>query len=187
MILIVGLGNPGEQYEKTRHNLGFRVLDELKELAGFPEFEFAKKFNALVSQGIVAEKEAILLKPQTFMNESGKAVKAAASFYKVKPQDIYVVQDEADVELGKIKISESANSAGHRGINSVIEELGTKNILRFRIGFESDAPAYQNALNRGEGLEDVVLKNFSPAEEIIIQDIIKKAAELIISHLTEKG
>lgn len=185
MILIVGLGNPGEQYEKTRHNLGFRVLDELKELAGFPEFEFTKKFNSLVSQGVLAKSETILLKPQTFMNESGKAVKAVTAFYKIKPQDIYVVQDEAGVEIGKIKTSESANSAGHRGVESILKELGTKDITRFRVGFDSNDPAYQNALKQNEGLENIVLKDFSAEEEIIIQDIIKKTAELIISHLTK--
>lgn len=109
MILIVGLGNPGEPYKNTRHNLGFRVLDELKEQNGFPDFKFSKKFNSLISQGHLANNDVILLKPQTFMNSSGQAVKSVASFYKIKPTDIYIVQDEADIEIGKLKSAKMLN------------------------------------------------------------------------------
>lgn len=186
MILIIGLGNPGNQYQATRHNLGFMVLDELQELAGFPAFEFAKKFNGLVSQGILAENEAVLLKPQTFMNESGKAVKAIANFYKIKAKDIYVVQDEADVDLGKIKISQNANSAGHKGVQSIINELGTKDFLRFRIGIDSKSPDYQNRIN-SQGLEAVVLENFNSEEIPLLNDTIKKTAETIIATIKENN
>ena len=186
MILIIGLGNPGNQYQATRHNLGFMVLDELQELAGFPAFEFAKKFNGLVSQGILAENEAILLKPQTFMNESGKAAKAIANFYKIKAKDIYVVQDEADVDLGKIKISQNANSAGHKGVQSIINELGTKDFLRFRIGIDSKSPDYQNRIN-SQGLEAVVLENFNSEEIPLLNDTIKKTAETIIATIKENN
>ncbi|MFA5178450.1 MAG: aminoacyl-tRNA hydrolase [Candidatus Paceibacterota bacterium] len=186
MILIIGLGNPGNQYQATRHNLGFMVLDELQELAGFPAFEFAKKFNGLVSQGILAENEAILLKPQTFMNESGKAAKAIANFYKIKAKDIYVVQDEADVDLGKIKISQNANSAGHKGVQSIINELSTKDFLRFRIGIDSKSPDYQNRIN-SQGLEAVVLENFDSEEIPLLNDTIKKTAETIIATIKENN
>ena len=186
MILITGLGNPGEQYKQTRHNVGFMVIDEINEIAGFPAFEFAKKFNGLVSQGIMAENEVILLKPQTFMNESGKAVKAVASFYKIKTKDIYVVQDEADVDLGKIKISTDATAAGHKGIQSIIDELGTKKITRFRVGINSSDPQYTKSIKK-EGLENVVLNNFSANEEPIIDESIKKAFELINTHLKENN
>lgn len=186
MILIIGLGNPGNQYQATRHNLGFMVLDELQELAGFPAFEFAKKFNGLVSQGILAENEAILLKPQTFMNESGKAAKAIANFYKIKAKDIYVVQDEADVDLGKIKISQNANSAGHKGVQSIINELSTKDFLRFRIGIDSKSPDYQNRIN-SQGLEAVVLENFNSEEIPLLNDTIKKTAETIIATIKENN
>lgn len=184
MILIIGLGNPGEQYEKTRHNVGFMVLDELNEITGFPAFEFSKKFNGLVSQGIAAEKEIIFLKPQTFMNGSGKAVKAAVNYFKIKLANIYVVHDEADADLGKIKISQEAAAAGHKGVQSIIDGLGTKNFTRFRVGINSNDPSYE-ALIKKEGLESVVLKNFSANEEPIIAEAIKKTAELIISDLTE--
>jgi PTH1 family peptidyl-tRNA hydrolase len=186
MILIIGLGNPGNQYQATRHNLGFMVLDELQELTGFPAFEFAKKFNGLVSQGILAKNEAVLLKPQTFMNESGKAAKAIANFYKIKAKDIYVVQDEADVDLGKIKISQNANSAGHKGVQSIINELGTKDFLRFRIGIDSKSPDYQNRIN-SQGLEAVVLENFNSEEIPLLNDTIKKTAETIIATIKENN
>lgn len=185
MILITGLGNPGEQYKNTRHNVGFMVLDELAEMGGFPAFEFAKKFNGLVSQGIMAEDEVILLKPQTFMNESGKAVKAVASFYKIKPKDIYVVQDEADVDLGKIKISQDANSAGHKGVQSIIDEIGTKNFTRFRVGINSSDPEYESIVKK-QGLEEVVLKDFTASEEPLIMETIKRAPDIIISQIKEK-
>jgi PTH1 family peptidyl-tRNA hydrolase len=184
MILIVGLGNPGEQYKNTRHNVGFMVLDEFNEANGFPPFESSKKYNGLVSQGIAAKNELILLKPQTFMNESGKAVKAVANFFKIKPDNIYVVHDEADVDLGKIKISQDSTAAGHKGAQSLIDELGTKKFTRFRVGINSNDEAYESAIKK-EGLENVVLKNFSEEEEPIITESIKNAAELIISQLKE--
>lgn len=183
MILIIGLGNPGEQYKNTRHNVGFMILDELNEIAGFPCFEFSKKYNAMVSQGIFAENEVMLLKPQTFMNESGKAVKAAVNYFKIKPEDIYVVQDEADVDLGKIKISQEANSAGHKGIQSIIDELKNKKFTRFRVGINSKDPIYELAVKK-EGLESVVLKNFIDEEIPVIKKSIQETIELIISYLT---
>jgi PTH1 family peptidyl-tRNA hydrolase len=187
MILIVGLGNPGNEYENTRHNLGFMAIDELKEFYGFPEFEFAKKFNGLVSQGILAENEAILLKPQTYMNESGKAVKAVSSFYKIPVTNIYVVHDEADVPLGQIKVSQNVTSAGHRGVQSIIDEFNSKDFSRFRIGIDSDDPSYRKALAQGEGLENVVLKNFSEQEKPAIEDSLKQVVELIPQTIIEKS
>ena len=186
MILIIGLGNPGSQYQSTRHNLGFMVLDELQELAGFSAFEFAKKFNSFVSQGILAENETILLKPQTFMNESGKAVKAIANFYKINVKDIYVVHDEADVGLGKIKISQNANSAGHKGVQSIINELGVKEFTRFRVGIDSKNPDYQNRIN-SQGLESVVLENFSSEEILLVDKIIKETADTIIATIKKNN
>jgi PTH1 family peptidyl-tRNA hydrolase len=184
MILIAGLGNPGDQYKKTRHNVGFMILDRLKESFGFPDFELSKKHNGLVSQGIIFEKEIILLKPQTFMNESGKAVKAIAKYFRIKPDDIYVIQDEADVDLGKVKVSHSATSAGHKGAQSIIDEMGTNKFTRFRVGINSTDPAYERAVKK-EGLESVVLKNFSPDEEITFAEGAEKAINLIVSTIQD--
>lgn len=185
MILLIGLGNPGDEYKKTRHNLGFMVMDELRDFYGFPEFEFAKKFNGLVSQGIIAENEAILLKPQTYMNESGKSVKSVASFYKIPVANIYVAHDEADVPLGQIKVSKNVTAAGHRGVQSIIDELKSKDFTRFRIGIDSDDPSYRKALSQGEGLENVVLKNFGEEEKPIVENTIKQALDLIPQTITK--
>ncbi len=184
MILIVGLGNPGDQYKKTRHNVGFMILDKLKESIDFPDFELSKKYNSLISQGIIFEKEVILLKPLTFMNESGKAVEAIASYFKIKPENLYVIQDEADVDLGKIKISNEANSAGHKGIQSIIEKIGTKEFTRFRVGINSTDKAYEQTVKK-DGLESVVLKNFSEEEQPIFEKAAKESVDLIISTIKD--
>lgn len=186
MILIVGLGNPGDQYKKTRHNAGFMILDKIKESFGFPEFELSKKHNGLVAQGVIFGREVILLKPQTFMNESGRSVKAIAKYFKLKPEDIYVVQDEADVDLGKIKVSFGTTSAGHKGAQSIIDEMGTNKFTRFRVGIDSKDPAYEKAVKK-DGLENVVLKNFTVDEEITFEEASEKAVDLIISAIKENG
>lgn len=133
MKLIVGLGNPGGQYEQTRHNIGFTVIDKLeKELAyGVPpSWEKDEKKNVLT----VKLGEVMLVKPQTFMNKSGFAVKALVDFYKLTPSDVWVIHDDIDLPLGKIKVREKGSSAGHNGVASIIKELGTDGFVRFRLG-----------------------------------------------------
>ncbi len=134
MILITGLGNPGEKFKKTRHNVGFQVLDEFAKRNDFPDFRFSRKFNSLLSEGFLDEKKIILAKPQTFMNESGKAIKSLVSSFKPQASRVWVIHDDIDLPLGKIRIAISRGAAGHRGIESIIKELGTKNFIRFRIG-----------------------------------------------------
>ena len=113
MILIVGLGNPGKKYQKTRHNVGFRVIDQL---------------------GFLSLKEVILVKPKTFMNLSGKSVKNLLKTYHLKPSNLIVIHDDTDLPLGKIKISKNRGAAGHKGVESIIKEMGTKNFVRLRVG-----------------------------------------------------
>lgn len=174
MKLIAGLGNYGTEYEKTRHNYGFMVIDAFKEENNFPEFIMDKDSNSLVSQN----NNIILIKPQTYMNNSGKAVKKIASFYKISNKDIIVVHDDADVDLGEIKIAEDRGSAGHNGVESIINELNTKEFTRLRMGINSEDPSYKEPLMNG-GLENVVLKNFSKNEQEIANETIKKAVEKI--------
>ena len=133
MKLIVGLGNPGAKYQQTRHNLGFMVLDKLGEKLTPVEKTFwqeSKKFNAL----LLKTEKAILMKPQTFMNASGIAVAKVANFYKIKPQDIWIIHDEVDLPLGKTRIRLGGGTAGHRGIESIIKQLGHDQFIRFRLG-----------------------------------------------------
>lgn len=170
MKLIVGLGNYGPEYEKTRHNYGFMVVDEIQKEHGFPDFKMDKESQALVSAG----NDFILIKPQTYMNNSGKAVKSIASYYKIGPEDILVIHDDADIPLGEIKEAEGRGSAGHNGVQSVIDELKTNGFKRLRMGIGSEDPSFKD-----KELEDVVLKNFSKDEEPIVEETVKKAVGMV--------
>ncbi|MFA5714524.1 MAG: aminoacyl-tRNA hydrolase [Candidatus Paceibacterota bacterium] len=170
MKLIIGLGNYGPEYEKTRHNYGFMVIDELARKHDFPDFKLDKEHNALVS----IENDVILVKPQTYMNNSGKAIKSVASYYKIESKNILVIHDDADVQLGEIKEAESRGSAGHNGVQSIIDELKTNEFKRLRMGINSEDPSFKD-----KELEEVVLKNFSKDEEAIVEETIKKAVEMI--------
>ncbi|KPJ56785.1 hypothetical protein AMJ49_03885 [Parcubacteria bacterium DG_74_2] len=176
-ILIIGLGNPGKKYEKTRHNIGFRVIDELRKKNNFPAFRLSKKFNTLISK----DKKIILAKPQTFMNSSGQAVKSLVSFYKIKSQDIIVTHDDLDLPLEKIKISEDSRSAGHKGVQSIIDEIGTKNFTRFRIGIKPQK--FQGLVHR---TEKFVLEKFTKDEEKIIKQVIKQTVEALETIIKQK-
>ncbi|MEA3398728.1 MAG: aminoacyl-tRNA hydrolase, partial [Patescibacteria group bacterium] len=147
MRIIIGLGNPGEKYKTTRHNAGFMTLDYLAEKKG-QAWLFNKKFNAK----IIKSNDLLLAKPQTFMNNSGQAVQAIMSFYKLLPKKLKmltaknsdladtltVIHDDIDIELGKTKTAVNSGSAGHNGINSIISHLKTKNLKRIRIGIKTD-------------------------------------------------
>lgn len=179
MILIIGLGNPGKEYEKTRHNLGFQVIDLIKDDFSFTDFKEFK--NSLISKGLIENKEIILAKPQSFMNNSGKAVKELLNFFKLSENDIILVHDDADVDIGDIKTSQDSGSAGHKGVQSVIDELKTKNFLRIRIGINSEDLSFKN-----KDLEEVVLKPFSSSEQEIVDNSLKKAIEQIIYEISNR-
>jgi len=170
MKLIIGLGNYGPEYEKTRHNYGFMVVDEIARKHNFPDLKLSKEHNALIS----IENDVILAKPQTYMNNSGQAVKSIASYYKIEPKDILVIHDDADIDLGEIKEAENQGSAGHKGVQSIIDELKTNEFKRIRLGINSEDPSF-----KGKELEEVVLKNFSKDEEEIVSKTIDNAVEQI--------
>jgi PTH1 family peptidyl-tRNA hydrolase len=184
MILIVGLGNPGPKFEKTRHNMGFRVVDEFAKENNYLGFEFSKKFKAEINEKEINGKKIILAKPQTFMNKSGKAVKIISRSYKLEANHLIVVHDDIDLDFGKIKIVENRSAAGHNGIQSIINELGTKNFVRIRIGIKPrEAPADSFAARRARQntkfLAGFVLKKFTKEEEKILKGIVEKATEAI--------
>jgi len=179
MILIVGLGNPGEKYADSRHNLGFMVLDELaRKMLPLTKTKWQenKKFN---SQFIIFNSQFILIKPQTMMNASGFAVAKIAAFYHIEPAEIWVIHDDVDLPLGKIKIRLGGGSGGHRGIDSIIEQLGTDKFVRFRLGI--------GGANRGKDrlLEKYVLKSFTANETSKVKQTIKKATAAIKLALDE--
>lgn len=129
MKLLVGLGNPGDKYSKTRHNAGFILIDQLAEKMGFT-WRSEKKFNA----DITGNSETLLVKPLTFMNNSGEAVSKTLSFYKIPTDSLVVINDDVDLPFGTYKVQTGASSAGHHGVESIIEQLGTKEFKRIRIG-----------------------------------------------------
>jgi PTH1 family peptidyl-tRNA hydrolase len=174
MKLIVGLGNPGDKYDGTRHNVGFAFLDELRVVLGAQEFEAKGKFQAEIT---VLENQAILVKPQTFMNQSGIAVKAAANFYKIDPKDIIVVHDDLDIILGEYKLQKGVSPKLHYGIQSVDAQLGTVDYWRLRIGIDN-----RTATQRPSG-EEYVLNKFEPNEKEILKPIFIKLSEIITSHI----
>jgi len=179
MVIIVGLGNPGKKYKNTRHNIGFQVVDEFAKENNFPEFRLSKKFNSLVSENILNNEKIILAKPQTFMNQSGKAAKALTSFYKITPPgrvvitrpgrvvDLVVAHDDIDLSLGKIKIIKNRGAAGHKGVESIIKELGTKDFIRFRVGIQPEKGKPKN-------VEKFVLQKFKKQEEELIKSAIQQ-------------
>jgi PTH1 family peptidyl-tRNA hydrolase len=131
MHLIVGLGNPGDKYRKNRHNIGFLAVEEIAKRHGFPPFR--EKFKGLISEGTIAGEKALILKPQTFMNESGESVEAAAQFYKLNPGDITIVYDEIDLVPGKSRIKRGGGNGGHNGLRSIDPRIGT-DYRRIRLG-----------------------------------------------------
>ena len=137
MKLIVGLGNPGKQYEKTRHNIGFMALDQL---AGQEKWSEDKNGRALYLKTAISGQAVHLLKPQTFMNESGVAVAGAIKNHNLAAADTIIIHDDKDLPLGKIKIQAGAGAAGHNGVQSIINHLKTKDFIRIRIGIASDNP-----------------------------------------------
>ncbi len=180
MILIIGLGNPGKKYENTRHNLGFTVIDKLArkmlpmDKSGWRQ---EKKFNAEICR---VSPETILAKPQTYMNASGFAVAKAASFYKAKPQDIWIIHDDVDLPVGKIKIRLGGASAGHHGVESIMAQLGTDKFVRFRLGIGH--PGHSGE----EQVEKYVLKGFEADEYSESTALVKKTVKAIRIGL-EKG
>lgn len=170
MLLVVGLGNPGEEYKSTRHNIGRETVRSLRKEAGLRDFRFEKKWNVWISEGKIGKEKAVLLIPDTFVNKSGTAVAPVARFFKVKPKDIFLVHDDADLPLGRAKLSFAKHSAGHKGVESVIRALKTIEFWRFRLGIagRKDIPA-----------EKIVLKKFSPEEMRVAKKVIKKTIKAI--------
>jgi len=174
MKLIVGLGNPGKEYDNTRHNVGFMALDKL---ASFFDavFTTAKKFNAEIAEVKNGRKKIILAKPLTFMNETGRAVRAIADFYKIKPSDIVVVHDDKDITVGEFKLQTNRSSAGHRGAQSVIDRLKTQKFDRLRIGIKPARDIRNTA--------DFVLGRITKPENKVIMEAISRALEALKNEL----
>lgn len=167
MRLIVGLGNPGREYEKTRHNVGFVAIDYLAKQLGIKMSKI--KFKALCGEGYIGNEKCVLLKPQTFMNLSGESVRDAAEFYKIAPEDIIVIYDDINLEPGKVRIRPSGSAGGHNGMKNIIYLLNSDNFPRIRFGV--GAPQY--------ALTDHVLGHFNDEDGISVTNAIKKIEEIL--------
>lgn len=179
MKLIVGLGNPGKEYEHTRHNVGFICADLLQKKLGFPEFALQKKFDALISEGNYRAEKIIIAKPQTFMNASGNSVQKLLHFYRVKPADLFLIYDDVDLPFGKTRIRPQGSAGTHNGMKSVIEALGFQNFPRLRIGIESrgeSAPKKQD-------ITSFVLHPFLKEEKQAISKILEQAIEELLRYI----
>jgi len=184
MFLIVGLGNPGLKFKKTRHNIGFMALDALQKENNFPKFKLNKKCKVEISEGNVNGKRIILAKPHTYMNNSGEAVKALGSFSAEKEPSAFliVIHDDFDLQFGEIKTSENAASAGHHGVQSIIDHLKTQDFIRLRIGIKPISNLKPQILNlelQKLKAENFVLKNFTKEETKQLPDIIKKSVQIL--------
>lgn len=190
MKIIVGLGNPGDKHQKTRHNLGFMVIDALFKDYANPKdsFRLEKKFQSEIAEITWQPKKGkservILLKPQTFMNGSGIAVSLTAKFYKIEPLDIWIIHDEVDLPLGAMKIRLGGSSAGHKGVESILESLKTDKFWRFRMGI--GAQRGKIISKKVKQIDNFVLADFNESERGKAREIIKKGAKAIEEALEE--
>ena len=175
MKIILALGNPGQQYANTRHNAGFIIADELQKSLVFSEFEKNSKFDALVCEKNLGGEKIILAKPQSFMNNSGQVVRKMLDFFKIPKENLVVLHDDLDIELGSFKVSLDSSAAGHNGVQSIIDNLGSQQFKRIRLGIEGSEKKKDRIIPG----EVFVLQDFSKEE----LEIIKKLAEKIVGEL----
>jgi peptidyl-tRNA hydrolase, PTH1 family len=175
--LLVGLGNPGPDYAGNRHNIGFRVIDEIASRWRCDGFK--AKFGGVVAAGEVASQKVVLLKPMQYMNVSGRAVQQTASFYRIEPKEVVVIHDELDLDMGITRLKVGGGHAGHNGLRSIMQELGTQEFARIRCG-----------IGRPPGTKgfvaDYVLSNFAKAQQTEAEIMIKEAADAV-EETVKKG
>jgi peptidyl-tRNA hydrolase, PTH1 family len=173
-LLVAGLGNPGREYERTRHNAGWLVLDELARRHGG---SWRSKFSGSLSELRIGDARVALLKPETYMNESGRSLGAAARFFKVAPERVLVVHDDVDLETGRLQAREGGGLAGHNGLRSLAQHLGSQDFLRLRIGVGRPG--------RGDGrsVADWVLSPFAPEDDA--KALVSRSADAVETIVAE--
>ncbi len=174
MFLVVGLGNPGRQYQGNRHNVGFRIVDQLAARAGASSPR--DKYGAELFEIALGGERVLLCKPMEFMNVSGQAVRQVAGFHKIPAAQTLVVHDELDVPFGRLKLGTGGGPGGHNGVRSIIAELGTPDFIRVRVGIDRPPPNWKGA--------DYVLANFTGAEQNELPTFIDRAADAVEDIVT---
>lgn len=177
MYLIAGLGNPGDKYENTRHNVGFHVIDVLADRMRTTVAE--KKHFALTGRGVIGAERVILAKPQTYMNNSGQSLRAIADFYKIPPEDIIVISDDIDLEEGQLRIRLKGSAGGHNGLKSIIAHLGSQDFKRVRVGIGGKP--------EGWDLADYVLGQLKGDDRETMEKAYRTAADAVETMVTEGG
>ncbi len=180
MKLFVGLGNPGKEYEYTWHNLGFLVINKLtSDNAAFCSgCTMSSKLKAEILEARWHNEKILMAKPQTYMNLSGESVGAIARYYDIATEDIWVIHDELDLDLGTIRLSHDSSAGGHNGVSSIIKHLGTKEFLRFRLGVSTE-------LREKIPAEDYVLQKIPNSATVAVQEMIAKTCDALEAALTE--
>jgi peptidyl-tRNA hydrolase, PTH1 family len=174
LYLIIGLGNPGPEYENTRHNLGFRVINELTSRLGLKTLK--SKHQSFIGEGEIAGHKILLAQPQTFMNNSGTAVRELMSWYKIDVKKLIVIYDDVDLDVGQIRVREKGSAGGHHGIESLIAHVGTTEFARVRIGI--------GRLSLTGDVADYVLQKIPPAQREPLATAVVMAADAVTSIIT---
>ena len=175
MYLIAGLGNPTKEYDKTRHNVGFEVIDVLADKYRIDVSE--RKHKALCGRGVIEGQKVILVKPQTFMNLSGESIRAAVDYYKISPEEMIVIYDDISLEPGQLRIRLKGSAGGHNGIKNIIAHLGNQEFPRIKVGVGAKPPRMD--------LADYVLSRFGAGEQKLMDEAFKEAAEAAVSMMTD--
>ena len=176
MYLIVGLGNPGRQYEATRHNMGFDVIDKLVEVYQVPQA--GVKFNAMYGKGRIGGQPVILMKPLSYMNLSGGPIREMANYFKIDPEtEMIVVYDDIDLDPGQLRIRKKGSAGGHNGIKHIIQQLGTQNFVRIKVGV--------GAKPKGWDLADYVLGRFDKDDRALVEEAQERACKAVELILTD--
>lgn len=172
MKIVVGLGNPGLKYEFTRHNIGFRIVDSLAQDIEV-EFKKVKSYYSLISRGMINNHKVVLIKPQTFMNLSGRAVSKVVSYYKIPFKDLLIVYDDLNLELGQVRIRKKGSAGGHKGMESIMQYLNSEDVPRLRIGIGNPL------VNFNFNCVSYVLSNFNNEEKDKIREVIQLSTDAI--------
>jgi len=175
MNLIIGLGNPGKAYANNRHNIGYRCINKLAKLQGIPLAQ--RGCQAQFGIGQIAGSKVVLARPRTFMNLSGRSVKLLMQRFQATPSDVLVIHDDLDLPLGKLRLYSGGGSGGHKGVESIITEVGSRDFARVRVGIGRP--------EEGGDAIDYVLSDFSPGEQAVIEETIVRVADAVLCLLRE--
>lgn len=177
MYLVVGLGNPGRQYDMTRHNIGFVVIDHLADKLGIKVKKL--KFKAIYGEGVIGGEKVLLVKPQTYMNLSGESVRDFVNFYKIPNENIIIIHDDISLAAGRLRIREKGSAGGHNGLKSIIYQLSTDEFIRIKIGVGTPE-------NKDHELADYVLGRFTKEEIPVLEESIIKAS-MSVEEIIKNG